>query len=79
MFGDDFFTAGAKEYMDTYKITSNAEHLIGGLDAKDKIIIKTGLLTATDISDISATFTGSYITASGKNYYYFKGSIGKKR
>jgi hypothetical protein len=78
MFGDDIFTAGAKEYMDTYKITSNAEHLIGGLDAKDKIIIKTGLLTATDISDILVAFTGSYVTSSGKNYYYFKVDIGKK-
>jgi hypothetical protein len=72
------FATGAGDNSDIYKITSKKEHLVVGLGAKDKIIIKTGLVTADDLTKIKAELTGAYsvYTFSNTQYPTFKVTVG---
>ena len=58
MFGDNVFTAPVPENADTYKITSNAEHMILGLDSKDKIFIAKKLATTIDLEKMTVSTIG---------------------
>ena len=72
------FATGAGDNSDIYKITSKKEHLVVGLGAKDKIIIKTGLVTATELAGIKAELPGSYsvYTFSDVLYPTYKVTVG---